>query len=57
MTKINQDCDLTIREHGSKVTEVSAIYNNKFVRRIYLGCDKKQATKKFTDALKKGEIV
>lgn len=57
MTKINQDCDLTIREHSTRVTEVSAIYNNKFVRRLYLGCDKKQATKRFTDALKKGEIV
>lgn len=52
MTKINQDCDLTIREHSTRVTEVSAIYNNKFVRRLYLGCDKKQATKRFTGEIR-----
>lgn len=56
MTKINQDCTITVREISSRVMEVSAIYNNKFIRRVYLGCDKKQATKKFKDALSKGEI-
>lgn len=56
MTKINQDCTITVREISSRILEVSAIYNNKFIRRVYLGCDKKQATKKFTEAIKKGEL-
>lgn len=55
MTKINQDCELTIREVGKLVVEISAIHNNQFKRRVYIGHTKETAIKKFKDELKKGE--
>lgn len=56
MAKINADCDLTITSYGKTVTEVSAVYNNHFVKRLYVGMNSKQATKKFKEDLKKGKL-
>lgn len=56
MAKINEGCTLNVKEHSPRVIEISAVYNNRFIRRVYIGRNKAQATKKFKDALSKGEI-
>lgn len=56
MTKINQDCTLTVKEHGKRVVEISAIYNNKFIRRLYIGDTKEKAIEKFKAYLKSANL-
>ena len=51
--KINQDCELNIRELGKRVMEISTIYDNKFIRKIFIGYTLENAEKKFLEELKK----
>ena len=56
MAKINDSCDINATALGKHVIEVSAIYNNKFIRRLYIGHTLEKAKKIFMDKLTKGEI-
>ena len=56
MAKINTDPDLSVTMHSGKVTEITTIYNNHFIRRVYVGTSYKKAVKKFEEDLKKGKF-
>ena len=55
MVRINSTDEVDITIHSKYVTEVSTIYNNKFVKRLYVGMTYAQAREKFIEELKKGE--
>ena len=54
--KINTDCDLNVTLHNRRVVEITTIYDNRFIRRLYVGYSMKEAKQKFKTALMKGEI-
>ena len=54
MAKINAECDLTCIIHSSKVVEISAVYNNQFIRRVYVGVPYEKAREIFKQEIKKG---
>lgn len=56
MTKINDTSAICVRSISKGVYEITAVYNNSFKHRTYIGYTKVQATKKFTKALEKGEL-
>ena len=56
MTKINEDSDLNVTSHSRLVTEITTIYNNKFIRKVYVGTPCKKAVKHFEEEIKKGKI-
>jgi len=52
--KVNQEFEINATAHSKRVVEVSTVYNNQFIRRIYFGCTVEQAKEKFANALRKG---
>lgn len=57
MAKINADCDLNCIIHSSRVVEISAVYNNQFIRRVYVGVPYEKAVEIFKQEIKKGEKI
>lgn len=56
MAKINTDPDLSVTMHSGKVTEITTIYNNHFIRRLYVGTKYTKAIKQFEEDIKKGKF-
>lgn len=54
MAKINANSDLRVVRHSKLVTEITTIYNNKFIRRVYVGMPYKKAIDQFEK--KKGTL-
>ena len=54
--RVNQDFEINATAHSKRVVEVSTVYNNQFIHRLYIGYTLEQAKKMFMDKLAKGEI-
>lgn len=52
--RINADCEIRVILHSKNVSEVYAVYNNKFIRRLYVGVNYATAINKFKEELLKG---
>ena len=57
MAKVNDLEEINVRVCSKSVTEISTIYNNHFIKRLYVGMTYTQAIKQFKEFLKKGESV
>ena len=51
-----KDLDINVTIQSKYVTTLSAIYNNRFIQRTYVGMTYKKALKKFEEDLRKGKI-
>lgn len=49
------DYDASITVHSPHVIEITAVYNNHFIRRVFIGKTYKQAIKQFDEDIKKGK--
>lgn len=57
MAKINSDPDINATAHSKSVVEITTVYNNRFIRKLYVGPPYTKSIKKFEQDLKKGKIT
>ena len=56
MAKINAEPDINVVVHSNHVTEISTVYDNRFIRKLYVGLTHNKAVKRFEEDLKKGKL-
>ena len=55
MAGINEHYEVNVIIHSPLVIEVNTVYNNHFIRRVYLGTTYSKAMKQFDEDIKKGK--